>query len=137
MEKCEKINYFDTLQVFSIKKDEYFAKAKFNQQEQVISEDSDLAYKTPQVLIDQLFRLFSLGKFDEQTIKEQIETVLMAGSETSALTLSYVILMLAMHPDVQDRLYQELHSVFASQDEETSYEHLQQLTYLDRVLKEG
>lgn len=77
-----------------------------------------------------------MGKFDEQTIKEQIETVLMAGSETSALTLSYTILLLAMHPDVQDRLFEELHSVFDSQEEETTYDHLQRLTYLDRILKE-
>lgn len=78
----------------------------------------------------------SMGKFDEQTIKQQIETVLMAGSETSALTLSYVILMLAMHPNVQERLYAELHTVFVDQDEDATYEQLQKLTYLDRIVKE-
>lgn len=44
--------------------------------------------------------------------------------------------MLAMHPDVQDRLFEELRSVFDSQNEETTYDHLQRLTYLDRILKE-
>ena len=66
-------------------------------------------------------------------MKEQIETVLIAGNETSALTLSYTILMLAMHPEIQDRLYEELHSVYASQDEYTGYEKIQQLPYLDMV----
>lgn len=102
----------------------------------MISEDSGESYKTPQVLINQLFRLMSVGKFDEQTIKQQMETILMAGSETSALTISFIILMVAMHPDVQERLYDELHSVFVAQDEDTSYEHLQKLTYLDRIIKE-
>ncbi|XP_055308044.1 probable cytochrome P450 313a4, partial [Sitodiplosis mosellana] len=122
--------------VFDMKKEEYFSNPVKSRVQNVISEDSEDSYKTPQVLIDQLFRLLSLGKFNEKMIKEQIETVLMAGSETSALSLSYVILMLAMHPNVQERLYEELHSVFVSQDEETSYEHLQQLTFLDRVINE-
>lgn len=60
----------------------------------------------------------------------------MAGSETSALTLSYAILMLAMHQHVQDGLYDELRTVFDGQDEQASYEHLQRLTYLDRVIRE-
>lgn len=41
--------------------------------------------------------------------------------------------MLAMYPEIQDRLYEELHSVYASQDEYTSYEKIQQLPYLDMV----
>lgn len=112
------------------------SRSKAQLKEHVISEDSSESYKTPQVLIDQLFRLLYLGKFSEEMSKQQIETVLMAGSETSALSLSYTILMLAMHPDVQDRLYDELHSVFVAQDEETTYEHLKCLTYLDRIVKE-
>lgn len=42
-----------------------------------------------------------------------------------------------MYPEIQDRLYEELHSVYDSQDEYTSYEKVQQMPYLDMVLKEG
>lgn len=94
-----------------MKRDEYFSKNKDKIAEHTISEDSDESYKTPQVLIDKLFRLFFSGKFSEQVVKEQIETVLIAGNETSALTLSYTILLLAMHPEIQDRLYTELRTV--------------------------
>lgn len=94
-----------------MKRDEYFKKNKEKIMEKAISDDSEESYKTPQVMIDQLFHLFYSGKFDEQVVKEQIETVLIAGNETSALTLSYTILLLAMYPDIQDRLYNELHSV--------------------------
>lgn len=120
-----------------MKRDEYFHKNQHKIAEKVISEDSDAKYKTPQVLIDQLFRLFFSGHFSEQVVKEQIETVLIAGNETSALTLSYTILLLAMYPDVQDRLYNELRSVYDTQDDDTSYEIIQRLPYLDLVLKEG
>lgn len=103
----------------------------------MIDENSEESYKSPQVLIDQLFRLFYAGKFTEQIVKEQIETVIIAGNETSALTISYTLLLLAMHPEVQDRVFDELQTVYESPDEYSSYERVQQLTYLDRVLKEG
>lgn len=120
-----------------MKRDEYFAKNQHRIAENVIDENSEETYKSPQVLIDQLFRLFFAGKFSEQIVKEQIETVLIAGNETSALTLSYTILLLAMYPDIQEKLYEELRSVYDTQDEETSYERVHQLPYLDMVLKEG
>lgn len=94
-----------------MKRDEYFSKNKDKIAEKTISEESDESYKTPQVLIDQLFGLFFSGKFSAELVKEQIETVLIAGNETSALTLSYTILLLAMYPEIQDRLYTELRTV--------------------------
>lgn len=42
-----------------------------------------------------------------------------------------------MYPDIQEKVFEELRSVFESQDEEMSYEHIQKLPYLDRVIKEG
>lgn len=94
-------------------------------------------YKSPQILIDQLFDLLFAGKIDEQTAIEEIETILIAGNETSALTVSYTILALAMHPDMQERLFEELCIAYESQDQDTTNEHIQQLTYLDRVIKES
>lgn len=44
-----------------MKRDEYFAKNKDKIVENVISEESEDSYKSPQVLIDQLFRLFFSG----------------------------------------------------------------------------
>lgn len=62
--------------------------------------------------------------------------MIIAGNETSGLTISYAILMLAMHPDIQERAFEELKSLYDSPDEYSSYERIQQLTYLDCVLKE-
>lgn len=121
-------------QVYSVKKEEYFSASK---NEQIIAEDSEDTYKAPQTLIDQLFHLFSIGKFSERMIKAQIEIMFIAGSETLSLTLSYSTLMLAMHPDIQEKVYQELRSVFATQDEDVTYEHVQKLHLLDRVIKES
>lgn len=104
---------------------------------QVIDESSEETYKSPQVLIDKLLELYFDGQFQERIIKEQIETVIIAGNETSALTISYVLLLLAMHPEIQERLYDELRSVYDTQTEDSTYEQVQKLPYLDAVLKEG
>lgn len=102
-----------------------------------ISDDSEETYKTPQVLIDQLFELHFNGKLDDKIIRDQVETIVIAGNETTALSLSYIILLLAMYPPVQEKVYEELQTVFESQNEEATYEHIQRLTYLDCVIKEG
>lgn len=87
-------------------------------------------------LIDHLLDSYFAGRCSEKLIKEQIETMLMAGSDTTALTISFAILMLAMHPEIQERLFEELQSVYDTQDEATLNNHLTRLTYLDCCLKE-
>lgn len=76
------------------------------------------------------------GKFSEDLMKQQIETMLNGGFETSGRAIAYVILMLAIHPNIQEQVFAELRSVFDTPDEETTYEHLQKLPLLDRVIKE-
>lgn len=44
--------------------------------------------------------------------------------------------MLAMHPEVQEKLVQELNSVFNDDEDEVDNEKLKSLKYLDLVVKE-
>lgn len=48
-----------------------------------ISEIPDKPYKTPQIMINHLFQLLFAGKMDEKTAQEEVETILVAGNETS------------------------------------------------------
>lgn len=70
-------------------------------------------------------------------VKQQIETLLMAGFETSASAVSFAILMIAMHQEIQEEAFEELRSIYVSQDEETTFKHIQKLHVLDRILKES
>lgn len=80
---------------------------------------------------------FFAGTCTETVIKEQIETLFMAGSDTSALTVSFTILMLAMHPEIQAELFNELRSGYDAQDEVTTYDQLGRLPFLDCCIKES
>lgn len=115
-------------QVFEVKKSEYLVK---KQNPQLVDYE-----KAPQSSIDVLLESYFSGRASEQLIKQQIEVLLMAGGDTTALTISFALLMLAMHPDMQEKLYSELHSVYNSQDEETTFDMLHKLPLLECCLKE-
>lgn len=121
-------------QIYHMKKEEFIAQNKYKMMEE---NDSNESYSQPQILITHLLRLVHEGKIDDKTAIDEVETMLIGGAETSSSAVSYIILLLAMYPDIQERLYEELHTVYESQDEDTTNEHIPQLNYMDRVIKEG
>lgn len=117
-----------------MKKEEFIVQ---NQYKMIEENDSVDSYSQPQILITHLLRLVHEGKIDDKIAIDEVETMLIGGSETSSSAASYIILLLAMHPDIQERLYEELRSVYESQDEDTTNEHIPRLNYMDQVIKEG
>lgn len=84
-----------------------------------------------------ILQLYLEGKLTEEMVKQNIETLLMAGFETTASAISYAILMVAIHQDIQEQVFAELRSAYDSPDEQTTYDHIQKMPLLDRVLKEA
>ncbi|GIY97140.1 cytochrome P450 3A21 [Caerostris extrusa] len=60
----------------------------------------------------------------------------LAGFETSASTLAFACYQLALNPDIQDKLVEELDDAIRSDNGELSYETIQNLKYLDNVISE-
>ncbi|KAI8923863.1 cytochrome P450 [Entophlyctis helioformis] len=60
-----------------------------------------------------------------------------AGHETSANTLTHLILVLCEHPDVMAKLVADIDRVYASIDGKITIENLFQFKYLDWVIKES
>uniref|UniRef100_A0A336LJB5 CSON006028 protein n=1 Tax=Culicoides sonorensis TaxID=179676 RepID=A0A336LJB5_CULSO len=93
--------------------------------------------RKPCVFVEQVYKLFQYTKeFDEQMVKDEIDTLIAGGNETSGMTTSFCILMMAMHPEIQERVIEEMRSVFESVDEPVTQDHLSQLNYLTMVLNE-
>lgn len=74
--------------------------------------------------------------FPKNEIKDNINTMISAGNETTALAVSHATLFMAVHQHVQDKLVEELKSVFPEPSLEITYEKLGKLSYLDMVIKE-
>ncbi|KAK0496994.1 cytochrome P450 [Armillaria luteobubalina] len=80
------------------------------------------------------------AQLNEEEILGQMNTIMFAGHETTANTLSWTFLELARHPEVQDRLRAEIREkeklIFARGDTEFSVQDLDSMPYLTAVVKE-
>ncbi|TFK82927.1 cytochrome P450 [Polyporus arcularius HHB13444] len=73
------------------------------------------------------------GRLTPQQIVDNVNTFIMVGHETTAGSLSFTLLELARHPEVQQRLREEIRTV----GRDLNYDDVQRLEFLDAVVKEG
>ncbi|XP_046429409.1 cytochrome P450 4C1-like isoform X2 [Neodiprion fabricii] len=98
----------------------------------------------PQILIENLLRLSTDNKtLTDENIQNHVDTMIVAGADTVATTMNYVLLMLASHQDIQEKIYQELCDIFGenvlhddSEELQFTMDHLARMTYMERVIKE-
>src|SRR6266699_2643266 len=91
---------------------------------------------------DDLLSLLLLAR-DEETgqgmndrqIRDELMTMLLAGHETTANTLSWTWYLLSQHPEVEQRLYTEIDEVLGGAL--PTIEHLPELKYTNMVLEEA
>ncbi|TFK74528.1 cytochrome P450 [Pluteus cervinus] len=77
-------------------------------------------------------------KLTDEEMLAQMRTILLAGHETSATTLCWVLLELARHKDVQDKLREEIRSTRATlRGSDFSASDLDGMQYLHAVMKES
>jgi cytochrome P450 len=74
------------------------------------------------------------GMSDQQLLDEAV-TMLLAGHETTALTLMYIVQLLSAHPDVRDRLRGEVDGVLGARAARA--EDLERMPFLDAVIREA
>ncbi|GAB0099772.1 Cytochrome P450 [Sergentomyia squamirostris] len=93
--------------------------------------------RSPQVHIDQLLALADRASFTAQDVTTEAGTLILTGFESTALSVSYCILMIAMHPQVQTKLHDEIMSVLGDDAaENVKYEQVCELRYMEQVIKE-
>ena len=59
---------------------------------------------------------------------------LLAGYETSSSTLSFALYELALHPEIQQNLRAEIMQGLSKHDGKLTYDGIQEMLYLDRVV---
>ena len=75
-------------------------------------------------------------KLTDTEVIAQSFVFLIAGYETSSNTLGLTSYHIATHPEVQDKLQQEIDSVWTDEEQLPSYETVNELPYLDMVISE-
>ncbi|KAJ6636720.1 Cytochrome P450 4C1 [Pseudolycoriella hygida] len=120
--------------IIQSKKEEFFSKPE-QEQHKEFNENENC--KTPQIFIEQLFKLYKKKLVDDTMIKDQVNLLIFGGNDTSALATSHAILLLAMHPEIQEKAVKELAEVYEHEDSETDFEKLSRLPYLEMIIKEA
>uniref|UniRef100_A0A1A9Z404 Cytochrome P450 n=1 Tax=Glossina pallidipes TaxID=7398 RepID=A0A1A9Z404_GLOPL len=73
----------------------------------------------------------------DDVIQDEIFTIIMAGSDTSGHTLCYALYLLSRHPDIQQKLFLEIFSLYETDSERSiTMQDLSKLKYLECVIKE-
>ncbi|KAF5277787.1 hypothetical protein FQR65_LT03767 [Abscondita terminalis] len=71
-----------------------------------------------------------------EDIRSEVDTFMFAGHDTTTSTIGFTLYALAKHQEIQDKVYEEVREVLGTANTELSYENLQQLKYLEQVIKE-
>lgn len=77
------------------------------------------------------------GVFSDENVDEEMDTIFVGSVDTSAITTNGILLMLAIHPEYQDRVVDELREIFADVDEPVTQEHISKMNFLELVIKES
>jgi cytochrome P450 len=75
------------------------------------------------------------GRLNRQEIRDEIVTILTVGHETTAQALTWTWYLLSEHPEVEDKLMEELNAVLGGRD--PIYEDLDRLTYTKAIVQES
>jgi cytochrome P450 len=75
------------------------------------------------------------GRMTDKQLRDEVMTFLLAGHETTALTLSWTWHLLGQNPDAEQKLHAELDRVLEGRT--PNFSDLQKLRYTERVIKES
>jgi cytochrome P450 len=87
----------------------------------------------PMDLLSILLRAQNRGEQSDEQLRDEMVTMLLAGHDTTALTLTYAFYLLSEHPEAERRVHEELDAVL---DGPPTFADARDLEYLDRVLQE-
>nr|AJN91188.1 cytochrome P450 monooxygenase CYP4CG17 [Cnaphalocrocis medinalis] len=88
-------------------------------------------------LLDLLLEQEAAGMIDEQGVREEVDTFMFEGHDTTAMALSFMIMAIANEPEVQDKIYEEMKSIFGSSDRSPTMDDLVEMKYLECCIKES
>ncbi|XP_037932164.1 probable cytochrome P450 313a4 [Teleopsis dalmanni] len=111
-----------------------------NEENEFTNKEDDFAdlsiKKEPKIFIDQAIKLYKQQLFTWNDIISESNTIVGAAFETTANAIYSALVMLAMHPEIQQRLFEEVLDVFPEKNFNAELDQLDQLQYLDCVINE-
>ncbi|XP_058802590.1 cytochrome P450 4C1-like [Phymastichus coffea] len=88
------------------------------------------------VMLDLLLNAEKDGLIDREGIKEELDTFMFAGHDTTGMALVYSLMLLAEHEDIQEKVRNEVIGVLNKSKGELGISEIQEFHYLERCIKE-
>ncbi|KAL2713684.1 cytochrome P450 4C1-like [Vespula squamosa] len=77
------------------------------------------------------------NQLDDEGIREEVDTFMFAGHDTTAMALCFALLLFAKHKDVQERIRNEVNTIMQQNDGKLTITMIREFVYLERCIKES
>ncbi|CAK1551938.1 unnamed protein product [Leptosia nina] len=103
------------------------------------NDENDVGEKKRLAFLDLMIESAQNGtnKITDHEIKEEVDTIMFEGHDTTAAGSSFVLCLLGIHQDIQTKVYDELYSIFGDSDRPCTFDDTLQMKYLERVIFES
>ncbi|GAB6028882.1 hypothetical protein CHUAL_004681 [Chamberlinius hualienensis] len=110
----------------------------FGPKKQEKSEDSEFYGKKRRLaFLDMLLEMAEENKLTNDDIREEVDTFMFEGHDTTAAGLAWVLYNIGRFPEVEEKLYEEIRSVLGDEPREITAGDIKNLKYLECVIKES
>lgn len=99
-------------------------------------EEETNEYSKKKSFLEMLLEKQESNSISDRDIREEVDTFLMAGHDTTAAALTWAFFELGHHHDAQEKCYEEMQKIFGDSDRDPTYQDLMEMSYLKRVLQE-
>lgn len=100
-------------------------------------EENDVGEKKRSAFLDLMLEAAQNGEvITDEEIKEQVDTIMFEGHDTTAAASSFFLSLMGIHQDVQDKVIRELDDIFGDSDRPVTFSDTLEMKYLERCLME-
>lgn len=136
-QRCLSIIHTFTRKVIKERKQMYLKLQAEN--EHSFDSDGFISLKARRAFLDLLLsQHFKDPSFTEEDIREEVDTFMFEGHDTTAVGISWALYMIGLHQHVQDKVCEELDDIFGTDTErDATMDDVRRMKYLECVLKES
>ncbi|KAL3266986.1 hypothetical protein HHI36_011134 [Cryptolaemus montrouzieri] len=99
--------------------------------------DEDIGEKKRMAFLDLMIESSQNGVvINDEEIKEQVDTIMFEGHDTTAAGSSFFLCMMGTHPEIQAKVVEELDEIFKGSNRPVTFADTLEMKYLERCLME-
>ncbi|GMS79446.1 hypothetical protein PENTCL1PPCAC_1621 [Pristionchus entomophagus] len=109
-----------------------------NRRSEYRENSEELTKREKKAFLDLLLEMEKDEHFTDEDIREEVDTFMFEGHDTTAASLGWTLWCISHYPDVQQKITEEIDTVFGNnKNRDVTSDDLVQLRYLEKVVKES